>query len=145
MHWPPSDTWGRYTGTSEPGGGSEGLQVSLHGVVLSDSRTPRSRAICSSVIGRNEPFSDQIKSRTKIYESGSTHTHATNDKDLGRPAIAIPASKLPVAGRPGVITWILRRLNALLYTHCWRGKAKFMTRKRTKQESIQYCKVIQLS
>lgn len=125
MHWPPSDTWGRYTGASKPGGGSEGLQVSLHGVVLSDNRTPRSRAICSSVIGRNEPFSDQIKSRMKIYESRSTHTHGTNYKDLGRPAIAIPASKLPVAGRPGVITRILRRrLNILLYTHThgWRGK-----------------------
>lgn len=58
-------------------------------------------------------------------KSRSTRTHGTNYKDLGRPAIAIPASKLPVAGRPGVITRILRRrLNILLYTHThgWRGK-----------------------
>lgn len=81
-------------------------------------------------------------------KSRSTRTHGTNYKDLGRPAIAIPASKLPVAGRPGVITRILRRrLNILLYTHThgWRGKARFMARKKTKQEGIQYCKVIKLN
>jgi hypothetical protein len=87
-----------------------------------------------------------MKSRMKISESRSTRTHGTNYKDLGRPAIAIPASKLPVASRPGVIARILRkRLNILLYTHGWRGKAKFMARKTTKQEGIQYCKVIKLN
>lgn len=34
---------------------SRELQEALHGVVLSERSTPRSRAICSRVMGRNDP------------------------------------------------------------------------------------------
>lgn len=34
---------------------SRELQVALHGVFLSERSTPRSRAICSRVMGRNDP------------------------------------------------------------------------------------------
>jgi hypothetical protein len=69
------------------------------------------------------------------HGSRTTHTHSTYNKNLCSPAIAIPASKLPLAGWPGVITGILRRLDILLYTHGWQVKAKFMARNESNKKA----------
>lgn len=42
----------------------EVLRVALHGVVLSESKTPRSRAICSNVIGRKEPLHVELMNQS---------------------------------------------------------------------------------
>jgi hypothetical protein len=64
------------------------LGCALQGVVLSESKTPRSLASCSSVMGRKDASNNQQLATGPCFE---LRTHCANGKDFCGEAIAVPA------------------------------------------------------
>ena len=75
----------------------------IQDVVLSLNQTPRSRASCSNVTGRNEPAYGLSMTKTIKYLK---LTNSTNSIDFSRKRIAIPTSNLPLRCLPCIFARI---------------------------------------
>lgn len=80
----------------------------MHGFDLSEKKTPRSRASCSSVTGRKEPCWNQIFGEWNGGDNGVWYmlTNAYDGEDLGGDGVGVPAVELLLGGGACVFAFV---------------------------------------
>lgn len=84
-------------------------KLALHGFDLSPRRTPRSRASCSNVMGKNEPrHGRELSLPAQSHKVTCFYTNTADNEHFRGPAIAIPSVQLFITRQTCVFAGVLR-------------------------------------